>query len=672
MNELLKILLSLSLSGTLLLLILFFCKYVLKEKCSKRWQYYIWLVVIARLLLPFAPEANLVGTLFQNYSVETVQADTGAQPLKNLSEPLETGFSVSNALSDNQPAIHSDGAESPATPYIQNIALVWLIVAIVLLVRKITIYQSFVRYIKAGRVEVSDIEALERFGKLVEQMGIRRGVAFYTHSLISSPLLIGFFRPCIVLPTMNLSDSDFKYTILHELTHYKRLDMFYKWLVQITICLHWFNPAVYFMAREINRACELSCDEAVIRKLDAENIRAYGNTLLNAISMGGDFKESLASVTLNESKILLKERLDSIMTFKKKSKLVIALTLALTFLLCAGAVVAGAYMPPDKARIWNNDGWKDSLAQSFEPYKIYGVTYDKNLDAVFYNGRRVRGFADIQEIYPDGGFSYHLHFTDDESNSSLYLQAVRDSQDRLTGVKEVPKERVGDLFYTHDTTFAEALSGAGLAAKITNNITNEITSNITSEIVERTAKGIINGIFGIDDDDYDYDYDFPYNSAFEAAIRKEIEENMRDIDFDEIEKEIALAKQTARGALDTMFPITYKATLYLADGITATDNFDSTDLPQNIISWIHALEKTDHAVVKRSTANGTIDAWVYYNSGHRLAWNMEADGTTLKLYLMDAAPAFEAGPTVIHYQAPAAYNQLRVFYEGRELTIDMQ
>lgn len=72
------------------------------------------------------------------------------------------------------------------------------------------------------------------------------------------------------------------------------------------------------MSREISRACELSCDEALIRKLDTKGRRAYDDTLLNAIGFEGSYRNSLFSPTLNESKELLKERLDAIMNFKKK------------------------------------------------------------------------------------------------------------------------------------------------------------------------------------------------------------------------------------------------------------------------------------------------------------------------------------------------------------------
>lgn len=42
--------------------------------------------------------------------------------------------------------------------------------------RKITIYQSFVKYIKAGYAEVENLCLLEQFGKLVEQSGVKTAV----------------------------------------------------------------------------------------------------------------------------------------------------------------------------------------------------------------------------------------------------------------------------------------------------------------------------------------------------------------------------------------------------------------------------------------------------------------------------------------------------------------
>ena len=78
MTEILKTVLSLSLSGSLLILLLFLLRPVIKARLSKRWQYYIWLVVAARLMLPFAPEENFMGTFFQGIDRAVTQTELAA------------------------------------------------------------------------------------------------------------------------------------------------------------------------------------------------------------------------------------------------------------------------------------------------------------------------------------------------------------------------------------------------------------------------------------------------------------------------------------------------------------------------------------------------------------------------------------------------------------------
>ena len=192
---------------------------------------------------------------------------------------------------------------------INHVWLVWLAAALGLLIRKITIYQGFIRYVSAGLIPVSDIRVLDWLSAASKLAGIKKPIEICTNPLISSPLLIGFFHPCIVLPNVNVSEKDFRYIVLHELTHYRRRDMFYKWLVQLTVCLHWFNPLVYFMEHEIIKACEFSCDEAVLAKIGYDKAGDYGKTLLDAMAAVGKYREKSGAVSLSENKRLLKERL---------------------------------------------------------------------------------------------------------------------------------------------------------------------------------------------------------------------------------------------------------------------------------------------------------------------------------------------------------------------------
>ena len=60
MTALLRTLLSLALSGSVLILLLLLLLPRLRGRTSRRWQYYIWLAAVLRLLVPFAPEASLM------------------------------------------------------------------------------------------------------------------------------------------------------------------------------------------------------------------------------------------------------------------------------------------------------------------------------------------------------------------------------------------------------------------------------------------------------------------------------------------------------------------------------------------------------------------------------------------------------------------------------------
>lgn len=359
MNEFIKLILSLSLSGSLLILLLILLRPLYRGRLSKNWQYYIWLVVILRLLLPVTPEASLMGSLFSAQEQRSTDNLPGPETALGQAETFYGAANTGSAVTDRHDVGNTTAEKnSPAAALFPDamtdhesigrvLFFLWLVVTLLLFVRRLTVYQSFVKYVDIGSRPLEDISLLERFGLIMEQHQIKGPVDLRINSLVSSPLLVGFLHPRIILPHTDLSESDFYYTALHELTHYRRRDMLYKWLVQITVCLHWFNPFVYLMCRETNRLCELSCDERVIASIPEAARRSYGTTLVNAVDGDGSYKDTLASVTLNESKELLKGRLDAIMKYKKMSKLMRYATLFITGILIGSAVALGAYAAPN-------------------------------------------------------------------------------------------------------------------------------------------------------------------------------------------------------------------------------------------------------------------------------------------------------------------------------------
>ncbi len=338
MNEFIKILLSLSVSGALLLLFILGLKPLYKNRFSKRWQYYVWIIVALRFLLPFTPDTTIVGSLFEKFDTAAITNEIPTSP--NVPVSVNPGNNNAEPILTNREI--TDIAIRESFKYV-CLFFIWSSLALVLFVRKITVYQGFIQYIKAGNKEVSDIKILNLLSDCEEKLNIKTRVELSCNPLVASPMLIGFFRPRIVLPVRELEDKELSYIFVHELTHYKQRDMFYKWLIQIVVCVHWFNPFVYLLEKEVNKFCELSCDEKVISILDEKAKREYGDTLISFLKSNNPYKSSLASVTLTEGAEQLKERLGAIMNFKSKTKTIRVLTVILTLFILSGAVFIGGY-----------------------------------------------------------------------------------------------------------------------------------------------------------------------------------------------------------------------------------------------------------------------------------------------------------------------------------------
>ncbi|MEG1894072.1 MAG: DUF5301 domain-containing protein, partial [Clostridia bacterium] len=102
----------------------------------------------------------------------------------------------------------------------------------------------------------------------------------YTSASLTSPFVMGLFRPKIYLPA-HLTEEEKSYIVLHEQTHIKRLDHVVKIVSFFVLCLHWFNPLVWVAFFLCGRDMELSCDEAVIKKLGSDVKKDYSSSLLS-------------------------------------------------------------------------------------------------------------------------------------------------------------------------------------------------------------------------------------------------------------------------------------------------------------------------------------------------------------------------------------------------------
>ena len=99
-------------------------------------------------------------------------------------------------------------------------------------------------------------------------------------------MLAWLLRPVLLLPEGRASGRMLHYALLHELTHYRRRDIWLKALMLWVCAVHWFNPLVWLMARAVERDTELACDERAAGRLTAGERAEYGRAILEAAAAG--------------------------------------------------------------------------------------------------------------------------------------------------------------------------------------------------------------------------------------------------------------------------------------------------------------------------------------------------------------------------------------------------
>ena len=203
-------------------------------------------------------------------------------------------------------------------------------------------WQKF-RYIKRLQTGLL-IENNETINSMLRDMGMGH-VLVFSNDEIASPMVCGMLNSRIYLPTK----MDFRNTMLlrhvlaHETMHIRRKDNWIKCVMLVVLCLNWFNPLVWMMAKYLASDLEAACDAAVIRQCGEEGKKDYAYSLL-AMAVSGS-RTSLLYSAFSKSEV--EKRMKNILSYKKMT----ALALLFTVLLMAGSMTAFASI--GQAPFWN-------------------------------------------------------------------------------------------------------------------------------------------------------------------------------------------------------------------------------------------------------------------------------------------------------------------------------
>ena len=313
--------LSLSLSGGLLILAVILLRALALDRLPKGTFVALWLVAAIRLLVPVSIPSPLSVYSLVRRTPEMPAAMAPAAAVRGSILPVLT----STAAVPSVPA--------PAVPLWETVWLAGVLVCGGLFL---------LSYLRCRREYRTALPAgAELLARCRDRLGQR--VALRQSDRVAAPLTYGALYPVILLPrAMDLRDRDTLSCVLaHEHTHIRRFDPLRKALFAAALCLHWFNPLVWAMYVLAGRDMELSCDEAVLRS-GADRER-YALALLDLEEQRGRWSPSGSHFSGHA----LEERIKAIM---KRKHISITALIAVLVVMCVTTTVFASAAPEDSLK----------------------------------------------------------------------------------------------------------------------------------------------------------------------------------------------------------------------------------------------------------------------------------------------------------------------------------
>lgn len=329
-GELFKALLITSLAGSALAVVISLLRPITKKLFGYSWHYYIWLCVLFVMLMPVRFNVNTMPA--PNIATQTVQTQQTV-----VGERPETTENVVQTAPAQKPQLLQKATviwDRIIYNRMNILAYVWLIGAIALMLLNVLRYVRLnIKIRKNGEV----ISCPETRAYTDRRINVR------VWENVASPFMTGIFRPTLILPKTELSEEQLHNILRHEMTHFKRHDILYKWFAEFVKCIHWFNPISWYVSKQIASECEISCDMSVTKNMSDSEEMSYVSTILSLLPTGKS-KQLPLTTQMASSKKFLKRRFIMIKNKKTTSRFMSVLSAVIAVVMLSTTVFASGVL----------------------------------------------------------------------------------------------------------------------------------------------------------------------------------------------------------------------------------------------------------------------------------------------------------------------------------------
>ncbi len=309
-------------------------KLIFRNRLRAKWHFLIWTILLIRLIAPVLPSSpvsvfNVIKVdepiVLRNAAYAYVSADSADEEVSSARTPRritqankpEKAFKT--AAEEEEPADTAEVSTITVVSVDEIVVCVWLGGAGFMFLYFTAVMAVYIIRLRKRRTACGEGE-LAVLGECKSLLKIRRRVKLCLGN--TTPMIIG---STIFIPD-GMDEKELRATLIHELCHFKHLDIVWTSLAAVILCLNWFNPIIWFCFFIFKQDIELYCDE---RTLKYDNDRqAYAMLLLKTASARrGRFV--LGTTSLGSGKSDVKRRIRFLAKFRKPTVIIAAAAVGL-------------------------------------------------------------------------------------------------------------------------------------------------------------------------------------------------------------------------------------------------------------------------------------------------------------------------------------------------------
>ena len=354
-----------SLQASVLIAAVLLVQLTLGRHLQPRWRCALWLLVVARLLIPlsFSSVASLSNIWPLSWQLIS---NLNSSAYFNLIHPGASGVIPSLPTSSGSPGellshinISLPVGIFPQVSWAGVIFGIWVTGVVVLLAHIAISSLRMARQCKRMKplndpAVLAVLEESYLQMKMPRQLGTPRFLRILESIEVSSPFVHGLFRPCLILPkdfTAKFSPEEWRFVFLHEIAHLKRHDLWMNWIMALLQAVHWFNPFVWMAFARWRTEREIVCDAMVLEAVGRDERRQYGHTILKLLESFTPSLRTPALVGILENNHQLGQRIGMIRNYAPKARWSLLAALLITALGVVGLTDATVVVPTPAAGI---------------------------------------------------------------------------------------------------------------------------------------------------------------------------------------------------------------------------------------------------------------------------------------------------------------------------------